>query len=82
MDKIIFILGCTAFAWVLTNYIERASEVLNKPKIMQYVCLKCYAFIFGLITGCIVFGWWGVLYGSLSGLFGILLDNYLTEKNL
>lgn len=81
MDKILFILGSTAFMWVLTEYMERASEIFNKPKLMGWVCLKCYSFIFTLIVGTIIFGWWGVLYAGLSGLCGLLLDDYLT-KNL
>lgn len=76
------IIGCVCMAWVLTEWAEFVALKLDKPRIMYYVCVKCYSFWLTAIVSTIVYGWKGILMGAIGGLIGYLLDKGIERIEL
>jgi len=81
MDNIIVILGSISLMWVLINYLELIALRYNKPIIMEYACLKCYAFWFTLISLVFYESIMQSFYiASISALFAYLIDLHVLKK--
>ena len=68
------VIGVIALAWVLTQWAEFIAEKYNKHFIMNYVCLKCYSFWLGFGLFTYQYGLKGILYASVCGLGGYILE--------
>lgn len=71
----IVVLGSVCLAWVLTQWAERVIERINKPNLMQFVCLRCWSFWLCLGIAYNEYGHTKEMY-LMSAIAGFLASEY------